>query len=230
MKRLLMVSSLSIALVAVAACGGGGGGSKPTPAAGTPGATTAPGLPVDTRGLQTPTSGEATVIATSYELVNYHHDAVPRREGSDVIDFPYDVLVPKGWVVESTGIAVTASLPRPDKFPYLTVTIDCRPFSSILQDKSQMIAEDSASATKLGLGNLATQTRATTTIGGRDATRIDWVGTGTFKADHISVYVNGDDCVWRLQFNVFGGIRPTQVSALFERILEKFNPAQGMPK
>ncbi len=230
MKRLLIASSLSVVLVAAAACGGGGG-SKRTPAAGTPGAiATAAGPPVDLRGLQTPTSGEATVIATPYELVNYHHDAIPRRQGTDVIDFPYDVLVPKGWVVESTGIAVTASLPRPDKFPYLTVTIDCRPFSATLQDKAQMIAEDSASATKLGLGNLGTQTRATTTIGGRDATRVDWTGSGTFKADHISVYVNGEECAWRLQLNVFGGIHPTQVSALFERILEKFNPAQGLPK
>ena len=231
MKRLIIVPSLAVVLLAVAACGGGGS-SKKTPAAGTPGSQPTPvGTPViDRRGAQTPTAGESTVVATQFELETYHHDAKPRREGSDVIDFPYDVLLPKGWTIDTAGVGVTASLPRPDKFPYLTVSIDCRPFFGDLQDKAQMIAQDSASADKLSLGNLSSQTRASTKIGGRDATRIDWTGSGTFRADHISVYVNGEDCAWRLQLNAFGAIQPDQVSALFERILEKFNPAQGLPK
>lgn len=229
MKHLIMVPLLAVVLLAVAACGGGGGAKK-TPAAGTPGSQTAIVVTpaVDRRGVETPTAGESTVVATQFALENYHHDAKPLRQGSDVIDFPYDVLLPKGWHIDTAGVGITASLPKPDNFPYLTVSIDCRPFSGDFTDKSLMIKKDSTAADNLSLGNLSTQPRASITVGGRDAVRIDWNGSGTFRADHISVYVNGEDCAWRLQLNAFGAIRPDQVSALFERIIEKFNPAQGL--
>jgi hypothetical protein len=222
MKRPIALTLVALPLALAAACGGGGGSKTPTSVA-TLSVAPTPGL--DTRGEQTPTSAESTVVATEYNLVPYHHDATPHRQGSDVIDFPFDISFPAGWTVESSGVAVTASLMRTDTFPYATVSMDCRPDV----DKSQMLKTDSTQAGTLSIGNLDTQPRSDLTVAGRDAIRVDWRGTGTFPADHISVYVNGKDCAWRLQLNTFGAIRGDDLSALFLRLVNAFNPAQGLP-
>jgi hypothetical protein len=216
MQRLIIgLASFSITLVAATGCGGGGSEKTPTSAAPTVAATPA----------ADPASAEATVVATPYELELYHHDAVPRRQGSDVIDFPYDISLPKGWPVETGGVAVTAAVVKPDKFPYVSISVDCRPGV----EKAGMLDRDGAAAASLDLGNLGSQPRSALSVAGRDAIRVDWQGGATFVADHISVYVDGKDCAWRLQLNTFGAIRAEQLSALFLRVVDAFNPDQGLP-
>ena len=127
----MLAAALASALAGAVACGGGGGSkSTATSPSGTPAANVTVALgtvTVPIPGLQTATSDEKTVIATPYELSVYHHDATAGTQGTDIIDFPYDVSLPTGWHIDQTGVALVASLLRTDKFPYAGISLDCRP-------------------------------------------------------------------------------------------------------
>ncbi len=220
MNRLLTLA-LGCALIGAAAACGGDGGSSKTPAFPTPIGTAVVPVP----GFKTPTSAESTVIAADYALELYRHDAVPRTQGTDVIDFPYDVLLPKGWQIDSSGVGLTVSLLAPNNFPYVGVSVDCRPGLSAIS----MLAKDGSSAEALGLGSLGSEPQAAYTVAGQAAIRVDWAGGTAFPANHISIYVDGKSCAWRLQLNTFGAIRTSQFEAFFLKIVDAFDPAQGLP-
>ncbi len=224
MNRLLTIALGCALVVAASACGSDDDGDSdvsPTVALSVTVAT--PGVPI--QGVSTPAGGEATVIATQYTLETYRHEAAPRRQGTDVIDFPYEILFPVGWQVEGAGITLTSAIPRPDKFPYASISVDCRPGVNM----SQMLATDGAATGSLDLGDLGSAPVQSYTVAGQEAIRVDWNGGGAFPAGHTSVYVDGKDCAWRLQLNTFGGIRPADLSALFFAIVDAFDPTQGLP-
>lgn len=219
MKRLLMLTG-ALLLAALAGCGGSGGESDGT----TPEATFASATE-DPRGLPTTTAAEATAAATVYELELYRHEGEPFTQGSDVINFPYEVSLPKGWVLTSSGQFLTAELPKPGSdLPFALFGMECRPSVTA----QEMLELDGGAAERLNLGNLASQERIPVLVGGKEAIRVDWVGSA-FPAEHSSVYVDGKSCAWRLQISVLGGLRPSDFRELFDRILEAFNPDQGLP-
>ena len=218
MKRLL---ALAFALALVTAACGGDDGDDPA------GSPTVPFAEVteDARGLATRTPGEATAVAGDYAITTYVHEAAPRREGTDVIDFTYEVPVPEGWELSNQGITVTAALPGPNNFPYVTVTVDCRPGVNA----REMLDADGQGAADLGLGTLAGAPVGAGKVGERDAIFVRWGGGNLFPADRLSAYVDGKDCAWRLQLNALGSIRVGEMEPLFQEILARFNPDQGLP-
>lgn len=218
MKRLL---AIAFALALVAAACGGDDGDDPAESPTVPFAE----VTEDARGLATRTPGEATAIAGDYAIVTYVHEAAPRREGTDIIDFTYEVPVPEGWVISGQGVTTTAELPGPNNFPYVTITVDCRPGVNALE----MLDVDARAASQLGIGNLAGAPTSAGQVGERDATLVRWRGGGLFPADRLSAYVDGKDCAWRLQLNTLGSIQVGEMEPVFQEILARFNPDQGLP-
>lgn len=225
MKRLIVYPALVVALALAAACGGGGGSGK-TPGAETPLAPTVEiGRNVFENPPRTPTAREAEVIASTGDLPLeiHHHDAVAATQGSDVIDFPFDIALPKGWEVTKVGIAVTASIMNSATFPFATITVDCVPGV----DKGTMLGLDGAAATRLGLGGLEATRAEPAQVGGKPALQVAWEGS-LVPGDRLSVYVDGKDCAWRIQLASFGAIPIGPLLPMFNRVLAAFNPDQGL--
>lgn len=223
MQRLTPLLAGLIASIALVACGGGSS-SKTTPTA-APQSTASPAIARPADATRAPV--EETAVATHYDMEVHQHDATPYRQGTDVIDFPFQISLPKGWAVTGAGIPVTATLLRPDTqfAAFASIGIDCRPNV----DYQAMLKKDSDVADLYKFGDLGAVEKKQVTVGGRDAIRADWAGSGTFRASHVSVYVNGKSCTWRIQLNVYGALTPNDFIVPFQRVLDSFDPAQGMP-
>jgi hypothetical protein len=204
-KRPAALALMAIAIVVLgAACGDGDGLSEEDERA-TAAAIIAEGLPTE---AEPPDFDPATV-----EL-----QAVQGRFDS------YTIEIPEGWVAEDA--------PAPDGFsrryildhgqgPVAQISVRC----SIGADAETLIWQDNQIATNFDAlrASFELHQAVDVTVGGLEGRQVDFsIGLPGGTIEQRAVYLDGDQCGWRMALWVMGLRGRDQYAPLFERVLDSF--------
>jgi hypothetical protein len=233
-------------MVFAAACASSGGGATQTPTAGgtptTAGATAASGSPV--AGTPTPDASALAPAATGSPVASPGPDDYPPLNpditpsvplsaalshadtawAGPLTPFPstdgtFTISVPKNWHAEQReGQDFLALAYRDETDLFADVHVQCVHGATaeglIEQDRTGIFALQLAYRVQLP---------QTTTIAGRAFQEVRWSGGfNDLITDNVSFYIAIADCVWRLQFGVYDGLRIRDYRTDIEAIVASF--------